>query len=86
VDECTNAGISAGIAGFHRELFLTGMGSLTPQGGGTLYQARAVHTTRKDCQKHAAMGFEQGLGQGARSAGRVRQSELRPSLVSGVRR
>lgn len=42
--------------------FFTGIVTLTPEGAGTRYQARVVHGTAEDCQKHAAMGFEQGWG------------------------
>ncbi|MDQ5915375.1 MAG: hypothetical protein QG584_1266, partial [Pseudomonadota bacterium] len=47
------------VAGF---FFFTGIVTFTPQGSGTLYGARVVHGTPEDCQKHAAMGFEQGWG------------------------
>jgi uncharacterized protein YndB with AHSA1/START domain len=42
--------------------FFTATVSLTPQEGGTLYGARAVHGTAEDRDKHAAMGFEEGWG------------------------
>lgn len=42
--------------------FFTGIMTLTPQGSGTLYEARVVHGNAKDCQRHAAMGFEEGWG------------------------
>ncbi|WP_255345817.1 SRPBCC domain-containing protein [Azoarcus sp. KH32C] len=38
------------------------MVALTPQDSGTLYEARVVHGTTEDCQRHAAMGFEEGWG------------------------
>lgn len=40
--------------------FFTGIVTFMPQGSGTLYGARVVHGTAEDCQKHAALGFEQG--------------------------
>lgn len=42
--------------------FFTGIVTMTPQDGGTLYGARVVHGTPEDCQRHAAMGFEDGWG------------------------
>lgn len=42
--------------------FFTGIVTMTPQGDGTLYGARVVHGTPEDCQRHAAMGFEEGWG------------------------
>lgn len=44
--------------GFH----FTAIVSLTPEGSGTRYQARVIHGTPEDCQRHAAMGFEEGWG------------------------
>jgi uncharacterized protein YndB with AHSA1/START domain len=49
----------AAVEGF---FLFTGIISLTPQGGGTLYQARVLHGTPEDRQKHAAMGFQEGWG------------------------
>jgi len=31
-------------------------------GGGTRYTARALHWTKENCEKHAAMGFHEGWG------------------------
>jgi len=42
--------------------FFTGIVTMAPQDGGTLYGARVVHGTPEDCQRHAAMGFEEGWG------------------------
>lgn len=42
--------------------FFTGIVELSPQGSGTLYGARVKHGTPEDCQRHAAMGFEEGWG------------------------
>jgi uncharacterized protein YndB with AHSA1/START domain len=36
--------------------------SLAPHEGGTRYSARVIHADEAGCQKHAAMGFEQGWG------------------------
>lgn len=47
------------VAGF---FFFTGIVTFTPEGSGTRYGARVVHGTPEDCQKHVAMGFEQGWG------------------------
>ena len=43
--------------------FFTAIISLTPENGGTRYQARVLHGTADDCRKHAEMGFEAGWGQ-----------------------
>jgi uncharacterized protein YndB with AHSA1/START domain len=50
---------AAAVEGF---FFFTGIVALSPQAGGTLYQARVVHGSPEDCTKHAAMGFEEGWG------------------------
>lgn len=42
--------------------FFTAIVALTPQDSGTLYEARVLHGTPEDCQRHAAMGFEEGWG------------------------
>lgn len=50
---------ASAVEGF---FFFTGIVALSPEAGGTRYQARVVHGTDEDCQRHAAMGFEQGWG------------------------
>lgn len=40
----------------------TGIISLSPQADGTRYHARVLHGSPEDCQRHAAMGFEEGWG------------------------
>lgn len=47
----------AAVEGF---FFFTGIVSLTPSNGGTRYEARVIHASLEDCDKHAAMGFEEG--------------------------
>ena len=34
----------------------------TLPGGKTRYTARALHWTKENCEKHAAMGFQEGWG------------------------
>jgi uncharacterized protein YndB with AHSA1/START domain len=41
---------------------ITAIITLTPQGQGTHYLARALHKSEEDRQAHAAMGFEEGWG------------------------
>lgn len=42
--------------------WFTGIVTLTPDGTGTRYGARVIHGAAADCQKHAAMGFQEGWG------------------------
>lgn len=42
-------------------LFFTGIVTFEPMAnGGTCYTARAIHWTKENCEKHAAMGFHDG--------------------------
>ncbi|HEX8962399.1 MAG TPA: SRPBCC family protein [Rhodocyclaceae bacterium] len=50
---------AAALENFFRFTAIVGF---EPQAGGTLYSARALHGTREDRDKHAAMGFEEGWG------------------------
>lgn len=54
-------------AGFRpaREPFFTAEVTFAPDGGGTLYTARAMHARPDDAAKHADMGFHDGWGAAA---------------------
>lgn len=40
--------------------FMIGIWEIAPEGNGTRYTATARHWSAEDCEKHRAMGFEQG--------------------------
>jgi uncharacterized protein YndB with AHSA1/START domain len=56
------------------QTFLTSIITLTPQDGGTLYRAIAMHNSAEAKSRHEAMGFQEGWGAAASQLEALAQS------------
>jgi uncharacterized protein YndB with AHSA1/START domain len=59
--------------------FMVGIMEFADEGGKTRYTGSARHWTREDCDRHKAMGFEQGWGTVAEQLAALAEAETKAS-------